>query len=106
MGRLTLKTLERNNLPFGKFSFKVDLARETKRTYFSASNASQIEAMRDMLRTTCVGDHKLVWATNSKGKRVYLELYLTNSMDLAMLKLVHADKLFKIYKIKVVDTPE
>jgi hypothetical protein len=48
----------------------------------------------------------LDWETNSRGRRVYTHLYLTDSMDLAMVKLVHHNKLHKMYKIKVEPKPE
>lgn len=106
MSKLSLRTLVRNNLPYGKFTFLVLLKRETKRVYFADSNTGSIETMRDLLRTTCAGHYRLDYSPNSRKRRVYTELYLTNAMDLAMVKLVHADKLHKIYKIKVRDTGE
>lgn len=106
MSRLSLRTLVRKKLPYGKFTFLVLLKRETKHTRYSDANASMVEGMRDMLRTTCVGQYRLDWIKNTQGKRVYTELFLTNPMDLAMLKLVHGDKLHKIYKIKLADTAE
>lgn len=101
MSRLSLKTLKLKSLPFGMFTFKVLLKRETNRLTHCDSNAGSIEQMRNMLRTTCLGSYRLRHKNNYRKKRVYTELLLTNAMDLAMIKLVHADKLHKIYKIKV-----
>jgi len=106
MSKLSLKTLERNNLPYGKFSFMVLLKRTAHRPYIAGTNAGIVESMRDLLRNTCAGDYKLVWEKNCHDKRVYTELYLTNAMDLAMVKLVHGEKLHKIYKIKIPARPE
>jgi hypothetical protein len=106
MSKLTLRTLKRKNLAYGKFGFEVLLNREAKQTRYSDSNAAMVESMRDMLRTTCVGEYRLNHIKNTQGKRVYTKLFLTNAMDLAMIKLVHHDKLFKIYKIKIPDTAE
>ena len=103
MSKLSLKTLERKNLPYGKFKFIVLLKREAHRTWRSDSNAGAIEAMRGLLRTTCKGKFKLLYDNNSRGRRVYTELLLTEAMDLAMVKLVHSEKLHKIYKVKVRD---
>ena len=105
MGRLSLKTLKRKRLPYGKYTFMVLLAREARRVDHCDSNAGSIEKMRDLLRTTCVGEYKLDYEMNWNKKRVYTHLYLQNSMDLAMLKLVHADKMHKIYKIKLEEQP-
>lgn len=104
MGRLSLKTLTRKRLPYGKFTFMVLLAREARGLVHCDSNAGAIEKMRDILRTTCVGEYRLDHELNWSKRRVYTHLYLTNPMDLAMLKLVHSDKMHKIYKIKRVDT--
>lgn len=106
MSRLSMKTLARKNLPFGKFKFMVLLARDQIRTHYCLSNASKIEELRNLLRTTCKGHYRLDWDTNNRGKRVYTHLYLTEPMDLAMVKLVHQNKLHKIYKIKVESKPE
>lgn len=106
MSKLSLKTVERANLPYGKFKFMVLLKREAHHIWRSDSNAADIEEMRGFLRTTCRGHHKLVHEKNSRARRVYTRLYLTEAMDLAMLKLVHQDKLFKIYKIKLQEQPE
>lgn len=101
MSRLSLKTLTLNKLPYGRFTFKVLLKRNINRIMHCDSNAGEIQQIRDLLRDTCVGQHRLKYETNWNKKRVYTTLYLTNAMDLAMLKLVHHDKFYKIYKIKV-----
>jgi hypothetical protein len=106
MSKLSLKTLELKKLPFGKFKFMVLLKRTAHQPYRSDSNAGPIEVMRSLLKTTCRGDFKLIHESNSRKRRVYTKLYLMEPMDLAMLKLVHHEKLFKIYKIKVAPTPE
>lgn len=101
MSRLSLRTLTLKKLPYGRFTFKVLLKRNTGQITHCASNAGEIQQIRDLLRDTCVGEHRLKFQTNWSKKRVYTTLYLTNAMDLAMLKLVHHDKFHKIYKIKV-----
>ena len=101
MSKLSIKTLTRKNLPYGKFKFQVLLNRECHNPWRAATNASEIEAIRGLLGTTCKGKFKLVWELNSRGKKVYTHLYLVEPMDLAMIKLVHLDKLYKIYKINV-----
>lgn len=101
MSKLSLKTLERKKLPFGRYKFMVLIKREAHRVWRCDSNAGVIEQMRGLLKTTCKGAFKLVHDSNSRGRRVYTHLYLTEPMDLAMVKLVHSDKLHKIYKIKV-----
>ena len=106
MSKLSLKTLERKKLPKGRFKFMVLIKRQAHRIWRCDSNAGDIEEMRGMLRTTCKGQFRLVHENNSRGRRVYTHLYLTEPMDLAMIKLVHSDKLFKIYKIKVVQPDE
>ena len=106
MSKLSLKTVERNNLPYGQFKFIVLLKREAHRTWRADSNAGAIEEMRGLLRTTCKGKFKLLHESNGRGRRVYTRLYLTEAMDLAMVKLVHAEKLFKIYKVKLRQTDE
>lgn len=106
MSKLSLKTLERNNLPYGKYQFIVHLKRHSHRVWRCTSNASDVEEMRGLLRNTHKGRFKLLFELNSSRRRVYTTLYLTEAMDLAMVKLVHADKLHKIYKVKVVPTVE
>ena len=101
MSRLSLKTLTLKKLPHGRFTFKVLIKRNISRTMHCDSNAGEIQQMRTLLRDTCVGEHRFKYHVNWNKKRVYTELYLTNAMDLAMLKLVHHDKFYKIYKIKV-----
>ena len=95
--------MERNNLPFGLFKFIVLIKRDSHKPWHSNSNAGAIEELRALLRTTCKGKFKLDHDKNSQNKRVYTRLYLCEAMDLAMVKLVHSDKLHKIYKVKVRD---
>ena len=106
MSRLSLRTLKLKKLPYGRFTFKVLIKRNVSRVLHCESNAGSVQAMRDMLRTTCLGEYRLRHENNWGKKRVYTELYLTNAMDLAMLKLVHHDKFHKIYKIKLADADE
>ena len=106
MAKLSLKTLERNKLPFGKFKFMVLLKRDIRRPTNARSNAGEIEELRDMLRSTCKGSYKLVHELNYRKKRVYTHLYLTDAMDLAMLKLAHQSKLHKLYKITLKQASE
>lgn len=105
MSRLSLKTLTRKRLPYGRFNFVVLLTREARHYIHADSNAGAVESMRDMLRTTCVGQYRLDHKLNWNKRRVYTHLYLTNPMDLAMIKLVHSEKLHKIYKIRLAEQP-
>jgi hypothetical protein len=106
MSRLSLKTVERKNLPWGRFRYIVLLKREAHRVWRCPSNAGAVEGIRTLLRTTCVGGHKLVHEKNNKNRRVYTALYLTEAMDLALIKLTHADDLHKIYRVSVAQTCE
>ena len=106
MSKLSIKTVERLKLPYGRFGFEILLCRSYCSAYQSASNAKQIEAMRVMLRETCGDRFKLIHEVNYEKKRVYTKLLLTNAMDVAILKLVHADKMHRIYKIKIVERCE
>lgn len=103
MAKLTMRTLVRNNLPYGRFKYLVLIKRSSNAVWAARANTSEMELMRAMLRTTCVGGFRLKHDVNTRGKRVYTHLYLTNPMDLAMIKLVHADKLYKIYQIKAAE---
>lgn len=106
MGKLSLRQVERKNYPYGKFKYIVLLNRESRRIWRCPSNASMVEQIRSLLKTTINGSYKLVHDYNYRSRRVYTHLYLTEPMDLAMLKLVHGDKLFKIYKVKLVQPHE
>ena len=99
MSKLSIKTLTRKNLPYGKFKFQVLLARQAHNVLRADTNAAAIEEVRKFLEGSCRGKWKLIFTDKSRGKRVYTHLYLTDPMDLAMLKLTHQDLLFKIYKI-------
>jgi len=104
MGRLSIKTLRKKNLPYGRFTYQVLLARPARKIWHCESNAGDIEAMRDLLRDTCIDQYRLDFEPNWKNRRVYTHLFLLNPMDLALIKLVHADKIHKIYQIKLQDT--
>lgn len=106
MSRLSIRTVERNKLPYGRFQFEITLVRKSPYARYSESNAGQIEAMRGILNDTCGGRYKFRHIKNSMDKKVYTHLYMMNAMDVAMLKLVHADKLFKIYRIRLAETCE
>jgi len=103
MSRLSLKTLKLKKLPYGRFTYQVLLGRNIHNIVQCESNAGEIEKMRDLLRNTCVGHYRLDYELNWRSKRVYTHLYLSNPMDLALIKLVHSDKIHKIYKIKLLD---
>jgi hypothetical protein len=101
MAKLSMRVLERNRLPGGRFKYMVLLNRNQHAITYSNSNASEIEVLRDMLQGTCTGGYHLAYELNYRKKRVYTHLYLVNPMDLAMIKLAHSEKLFKIYRIEV-----
>lgn len=100
MSKLSLKTVRRKNLPYGKFSFVVCFKRDSHQVWHCPTNAGEIEPMRNLLRDGAIGSYKFLFETNRREKRVYTHLYLTNAMDLALIKLVFSDKLHKIYKIE------
>jgi hypothetical protein len=106
VGRLSIKTLKRKNLVRGRYKFMVLLKRNNTRSHHATTNAGEIEDLRDMLRGSCRGKFKLQWEVNWRGKRVYTHLYLTEAMDLALLKLVHASKMHKLYRIEVTQPDE
>lgn len=106
MTKLKVRTLVRKKRPNGRFNYIVHLNRTTNDPKYASTNASEIEKMRDLLRGTLGGRYKLEHALNYQKRRVYTCVYLENPMDLAMLKLVHSDQIFKIYKIVVPDTVE
>jgi hypothetical protein len=105
MARTSLRTLRRRKLPRGRFSFKVSLVRSARSAAISDTNASEIMAMRDLLRRSLVGKWRLDHENNWARRRVYTHLYLESAQDLALLKLVHGELFHRIYKISL-DEPE
>lgn len=99
--KLKIRTLKRNNLPFGKYRFVLKIERRHKHANRARPNAGEMVHLRQMLRDSG-SDFRMEYDTNYKGRRIYTSLYLVNPMDVAMVKLVHQSKLRKIYKIEVV----
>ena len=106
MSRLSLKTLKRKNLAYGKFKFRVDFVKPPHSRRYDESNAGDVEKIRKLLTVTGKGLFRFTWRTNSKGRRIYTRLHLTEAMDLTLIKLVHPGLLFKIYRIVVEPTFE
>lgn len=103
MARLKLRQLVLKKKPYGKFNYKVLLERRINKgsIFYKESNASSMEELRIFLRDAGNGAYRFDFQSNYKNRRVYKILYLENKMDLTMLKLIYPDKLYKIYKIKV-----
>lgn len=103
--KLKIRTLHRNNLPYGKFVYIVTIRRSHWRAKFSRENGKVIEEMRGMLKNTCQGPFRIDHEENTRYKRVYTHIYLVNPMDVAMLKLCHHTKMHKIYKVVLNQPP-
>lgn len=101
MGRLSPKKLKRKNLPYGKYTYMVTFRRTTHNTYHCANNIKEIEEIRRLLRSASTGIFRFEYKKNRRKKKVYTHLLLTSAMDLALIKLVHSEKMHKIYKIEV-----
>ena len=106
MSRLSLKPLKRKNLAYGKFKFQVDFVKPVRNGRCDESNASKIEKIRKLLEVTGKGQFRFNWRLNFKNKRVYTRLFLTESIDLTLVKLIHPGLLFKIYQIVMEPTFE
>lgn len=104
--KLKIRTLKRKKFPYGKFKYIVALKRFGRNpNHYCKPNGGMIEEMRSTLGGVCQGGFRFDYQENSRGQRVYTYLYLENPMDLAMLKLCHHDKMFKIYKVEINQSP-
>lgn len=101
--KLKIRTVKRNNLPFGKYNFILKIERKHKKADRARPNAGELVHLRQMLRDSGA-DFRMEYDTNFRGRRIYTTLYLVNPMDVAMVKLVHQSKLRKIYKVEVVNS--
>jgi hypothetical protein len=104
MARNKLRPLKRKNKPYGRFDYIVHLHRKSNIAKWSATNASEFEKIRE-LAASFQGEHRFRFVKNHNNRRVYTHIYLSNAMDLAMLKLIFSDSIHKIYKVTV-DTDE
>lgn len=98
--KLKIRTVKRNNLPYGKFNYILTLNLKNQRANTNRSNAHEMVDVRRLLRDACQ-DYKMIYCLNGKRRRVYTTIYLINPMDVAMMKLVHQYKIRKIYKVEV-----
>jgi CCR4-NOT transcriptional regulation complex NOT5 subunit len=98
--KLKVRTVKRNNLPYGKFNYILTLNLRNQRASSNRSNAHEMVDVRRLLKDTCK-DFKMIFCLNHKKRRVYTTIYLVNPMDVAMVKLVHQEKIRKIYKVEV-----
>jgi hypothetical protein len=101
MPTLKIRTRERKNLPYGKYRYVIELPRTSRRVCNALTNASQLEEVRDFLKTAAKGRYRLVWQKNNYGRRVYTQLLLEESMDVFILKMTFHSKFRKLYEIKL-----
>jgi hypothetical protein len=97
--KLHLRSLRRKNLHKGRFKYVLCLKRSHWRVRNSISNRKEVVGIRTWLRSACHGHYLLEQEKNRKREVVYTKLYLNRPMDLAMIKLTHAETLWRIYEI-------
>lgn len=105
MARSKLRTLKLSNKPYGKFDYVVHLTRRARIPKYAKTNAGEIEKIRHLTKNTFQGPVRFKWVKNHDNRRVYTHIYISHSMDLAMLKLVFSDSIHKIYKV-IIDAAE
>lgn len=104
--KLHVRTLKRKKLPYGRFHYVISLKRSHWQVFYALPNGEMIHTMRSSLRQVCQAPYRLDWETNRTASRVYTTLYLTDPMDLAMIKLTYPDAIRKIYKVSLEDSQQ
>lgn len=103
MSRLKLRTVKMKKYPHGRYKFKILLKRNLRQIHYCTTNAPECVEIKNFLFRSSSGQSLFVYTNNARKKQIFTELYLTDLMDVTLLKLTHADKLHKIYKIIVED---
>jgi hypothetical protein len=99
--RLKIRELALNKLPYGKYNWIVTIQQDGEIGVMGDSNGLKILPLREILNNAGSGTWRFGYIENWKKNKVYDKIYLTHSMDVAMLKLCHSDLIRKIYKIKI-----
>ncbi len=97
--KLHPRKLNRKSLVKGKYNYILCLRRSHWRVYSSVSNRREMSEIRSWLKSACDGNYLVDKENNRKNEVVYTRIYLCRPMDVAMIKLTHSDKLWRIYEI-------
>jgi hypothetical protein len=88
-------------LPYGKYTWIVSIEQENEWLRMREANGLKIAPIRRTLENAGTGLWRFSYKLNYKRNKVYQKIYLTNSMDVAMIKLCTAELIRKIYKIEL-----
>jgi hypothetical protein len=99
--KLKVRTLKRKKLPFGKYTWIVSIQQEDNWIRLREANGLKIAPIRQTLENAGTGSWRFMYSRNYRNNKVYQRIYLTNAMDVAMIKLCTAELIRKIYKIEV-----
>jgi hypothetical protein len=80
----------------------------SKKKHLHVPNLEQIQPIRELLESTAIGqwriDEVTCYIQRDRDKaKVYTKIYLTEGMDVALIKLCYHEHLRKLYKIVIPD---
>jgi hypothetical protein len=101
--KLKVRSLKLKKLPYGKYTWMIAIEQEDYWTRISEANGLKIAPIRRTLENAGTGLWRFTYKLNYRKNRVYQKIYLTNPMDVAMIKLCTAELIRKIYKIELCD---
>ena len=99
--KLRIRTLRLEKLPYGKYNFVAFIKQKSPNVKYSGPNGKYVTPIRDILSNSASGNWRLGHALNYKKNKVYTKVYLTNKIDLALLKMCCPHLFYKIYEIKL-----
>jgi hypothetical protein len=100
MSKLKIRPLKLAKLPYGKYKWVITILQEDEYPTVRMPNGSKIAQLHKTLENSGTGLWRFLYYLNFRKHRVYTKILLTQSMDVAMLKLCNAELLGKIYKIE------
>jgi hypothetical protein len=99
---LRVRILKRHKLPKNKFKYIIKL----KDLHKTDNNREEFQPIIDLLTTNSIGEWQLQihkrtrWRTPRKIKTIK-GIYLSESMDVAIVKLAYSEYIVRIYQIEV-----
>ena len=99
--KLKIRPLKLAKLPYGKYTWMITIAQDGTFVHAREANGLKILPIRQILENAGTGSWRFSYVLNYRKNKVYQRIYLTNSMDVAMIKMCNSDLIRKIYKIEL-----
>jgi hypothetical protein len=99
--KLKVRTLQLEKLPYGLYSWIVVLKQPSNNINYAFPNEEMVKPLIELLENSSSSKRWKFEYHLYNSRKVYTKILLTNAMDVALIKLCHAETIGKIYQIQL-----